>query len=209
MNATCRYAGSQPVCRLDVRPSLDIVADLRRVTLRHLAAGLYVAGSHLKDLSLCRSLFAAAVLLCCSSGALGRSLLGAAGTISMQAKTGSAQTVQQAYDAQVSFFKHLPQRYPRKSRRLHHPTLCFDILQCEVNDAGHSVSCMEHADGEAICSIKQEPSSGHCRCPDIDASTFATTGWPWHAALSHASTVTDGGVLTAFYVLCRLTSWLI
>ena len=51
---------------------------------------------------LCRSLVAVAFVLCCTSGALGRSLLGSSGTVSMQAKTGDAKTVQDVYEAQVS-----------------------------------------------------------------------------------------------------------
>ena len=54
------------------------------------------------DVVLRRSLVAVAFVLCCTSGALGRSLLGASGTVSMQAKTGDAKTVQEVYEAQVS-----------------------------------------------------------------------------------------------------------
>ncbi|CAK0773972.1 hypothetical protein CVIRNUC_004121 [Coccomyxa viridis] len=48
-----------------------------------------------------RCLVAAALLLCCTSGAFGRSLQGSSGHLSMQAKTGDAKTVQEAYDEQV------------------------------------------------------------------------------------------------------------
>ena len=53
------------------------------------------------DVNLCRCLVAAALLLCCTSGAFGRSLQGSSGHLSMQAKTGDAKTVQEAYDEQV------------------------------------------------------------------------------------------------------------
>ena len=49
-----------------------------------------------------RSLVAVAFVLCCTSGALGRSLLGSSSPVVMQAKTGEAKTVQEVYEAQVS-----------------------------------------------------------------------------------------------------------
>lgn len=57
-----------------------------------------------------RSLVAVAFVLCCTSGALGRSLLGSSSPVVMQAKTGEAKSVQDVYEAQVSPFAS-PQAY--------------------------------------------------------------------------------------------------
>ncbi|CAL5218764.1 g482 [Coccomyxa viridis] len=56
---------------------------------------------HVIVMKVSRSLVAVAFVLCCTSGALGRSLQGASGTLGLQAKTGEAKTVQEVYEAQV------------------------------------------------------------------------------------------------------------